>query len=305
MSSLLHRTDVGLDHQAHPFPAFALAVPIPHEQRRRSSVVSSPADSTSGSNRNGHPDGGDVSPHSGQSISSSARSSCTVVWSNEKWLQITEGRPILECLGADKLRKLQTWVEDVGHPVENSLFHLDLRNPHISLSLSKTCLPLTPPSATHSFCVVTSQPGPIPFSPQTPSRRGTGNREIRSPPLQSRLSNEAVPMASRGSTSTLGPEERVSSPLTAASDVPSSRHDRRSRKSNKRTAVPRLEAKETSLQMMSVSDVSWNLVENFDWSKTPLGPREQWSDAVDPLLSVMFQSSTMDCIWLGEEIQLI
>ncbi|KAK6907214.1 hypothetical protein I203_101204 [Kwoniella mangroviensis CBS 8507] len=49
----------------------------------------------------------------------------------------------------------------------------------------------------------------------------------------------------------------------------------------------------------------WQLVENIDWSKTPLGDRALWKDAIDPVLSITFESRSSDCVWLGPDLRLI
>jgi hypothetical protein len=57
--------------------------------------------------------------------------------------------------------------------------------------------------------------------------------------------------------------------------------------------------------MHAAAQECWRMTEQFDWASTSLGPRSGWSDAVDPILSIAFQSKTQDCIWLGEELRLI
>ncbi|WWC60138.1 uncharacterized protein I303_102702 [Kwoniella dejecticola CBS 10117] len=49
----------------------------------------------------------------------------------------------------------------------------------------------------------------------------------------------------------------------------------------------------------------WQMIENIDWSKTPLGDRSLWKDALDPLLSVTLESKSSDCVWLGPDLRLI
>jgi len=57
--------------------------------------------------------------------------------------------------------------------------------------------------------------------------------------------------------------------------------------------------------MVSAAEEYWALLESFDWSKTKLGPTSGWVEAIGPLLSVTFQSKTMDSLWLGEDLVMI
>ncbi|WVQ79030.1 hypothetical protein IAT38_001122 [Cryptococcus sp. DSM 104549] len=55
----------------------------------------------------------------------------------------------------------------------------------------------------------------------------------------------------------------------------------------------------------SQAGACWRMVEAFDWASTPLGPREQWRDALDPVLAITFESRTSDCAWLGPDLRLV
>jgi signal transduction histidine kinase/FixJ family two-component response regulator len=49
----------------------------------------------------------------------------------------------------------------------------------------------------------------------------------------------------------------------------------------------------------------WALLEAIDWDQTALGPRANWSTQLDSLISVTFQSQTVDSLWLGTECNMI
>jgi hypothetical protein len=59
------------------------------------------------------------------------------------------------------------------------------------------------------------------------------------------------------------------------------------------------------VQLARAAEQCWELVHAIDWSQTSLGPRSEWASYVDPLLSVVFQSKTQDCLWLGKDLHLI
>ena len=58
-------------------------------------------------------------------------------------------------------------------------------------------------------------------------------------------------------------------------------------------------------QLATAAEECWRMVDEFDWSKTTLGPRADWADAVDPLLAVVFNSKTEDSLWLGDDLQIL
>jgi hypothetical protein len=57
--------------------------------------------------------------------------------------------------------------------------------------------------------------------------------------------------------------------------------------------------------MHAAAEECWRRVEEIDWENTSLGPRSNWSEVVDPILSIVFQSKTQDTVWLGDDLRLI
>lgn len=78
---------------------------------------------------------------------------------------------------------------------------------------------------------------------------------------------------------------------------------RSSRNSSKRSVGERAEA--YSAQMNIATKTCWQMVEEFDWSKTKLGARANWNELYDGLLSIVFQSPSQDSVWLGEDLQIL
>jgi hypothetical protein len=77
----------------------------------------------------------------------------------------------------------------------------------------------------------------------------------------------------------------------------------RSSRNTKRSMGDRAEA--YSAQLNQATTECWKLVEEFDWSKTKLGPRAEWNELYDGLLSIVFQSPSQDSVWLGEDLQIL
>ena len=205
---------------------------------------------------------------------------------------MTEGRRLDHLLDTVTQNRLQAWVEDEEE--EDIVFILDLRDPQMTLHLTKTTIPFTPPSSTHAFCIITSQVRTHDRTCSTPSECSQGFRSSFSQshpattPTDTRTSFSTE--TSRLSTSTEGyfPSEKSGS--------------------SSKTRVRMRGGKGTQLSiqhMLSAAEEHWSLLESFDWAKTKLGPSKQWVEAIGPLLSVTFQSKTMDCIWLGDDLQLI
>lgn len=290
--------------QAHPFPAFVLIVPNP--QPKRPVFLSRDTDITVRQRYD------DVSPLAGPSIQDLSLS--TVVWSNDHWLRITEGRSIDECLEGNVSNRLQAWVE--AEP-DDSLFALDIRFPAITLTLAKTIMPL---SSSHVYSIVTAQT----------RRSSTGSDSSSSPGLRSFASGDlkiggssrkggAWDSESRGSSFSteyssvssggMSPGSyfahapipyRVTAGGTSSSLAPlSSDGIKRHRRKVERP-------KETGyISVHADANEMWDLVEKTDWSTTWLGPRSGWTDFMDPILSICFQSKTQDSVWIGEDLQLI
>ncbi|KAL1405026.1 hypothetical protein Q8F55_008649 [Vanrija albida] len=64
---------------------------------------------------------------------------------------------------------------------------------------------------------------------------------------------------------------------------------------------------EYNVQMHEASAEYEQLVLDIDWSKTPMGPLENWSHAIRTMMSIAFASATQDSIWFGpiDDIHLI
>ena len=58
-------------------------------------------------------------------------------------------------------------------------------------------------------------------------------------------------------------------------------------------------------QMTEAAATCWEAVNKTDWAKTKLGPRSEWKDDFDALLSIVFQSPSQDAVWLGEDLQVL
>lgn len=47
------------------------------------------------------------------------------------------------------------------------------------------------------------------------------------------------------------------------------------------------------------------LIETLDWSKTPLGPREEWPESLTSILTLIMNYPIPACVWWGEELTMI
>ncbi|WVW79980.1 hypothetical protein I302_101953 [Kwoniella bestiolae CBS 10118] len=156
---------------AYPYPAFVLLVPIT-SAKTRPKFISRDTDITI-RNYHGNDPYDDVSPLGGPSRQPFP--SNPVTWGNARWYQLTQGRLIGDCIDMNVQNRLQAWIEGESEPEEYKSssssssssspglgleggFKLDIKWPKpCSLYLAKTILPLSPPSTTHAFCVITSQ----------------------------------------------------------------------------------------------------------------------------------------------------
>lgn len=270
---------------------------------------------------------GQISPLASPPVQQFA--SAPVAWGNQRWNELTQGKTIAECVDVISQNKLQTWVEgDIGEKSES--FTLDMKLPEgVTLHLAKTILPLSPPSASQSFCILTSQYinkpesftpsisssdvlfSPLPRFSQTFSRSSS----FSSNPRRSIDVPASLP-GHRGSATSTSSNLRSSVDLTSPNSEysPPSREQstyfthrfavREERPSVRRRRSPPNSFKRSKPPESHAQDC-WDLVENFDWSKTALGPREQWMDALDPVLAITFESRTADCAWLGPDLELV
>jgi len=179
-----------------------------------------------------------------------------------------------------------------------SVFVLDMANPAITLHLTKTVLPLTPPSSTHAFCIVTSQ-----YRPQNQP-----SAELSSPTMRSSMSSDfqssfSTQRPSSDYRASMSTDASMNSDSTEGYFPPSERSG--SSRSRYRTRAQKEKESVNLANMITAAEESWALLESFDWTTTKLGPTSGWVEAIGPLLSVTFQSKTMDSLWLGEDLVMI
>ncbi|WVQ94712.1 hypothetical protein IAU59_001792 [Kwoniella sp. CBS 9459] len=313
--------------EAYPFPAFVLLVPI--TAQTRPGLVTRDTDVTIR-----YLD--DISPFGGPSRQPFP--SNPVTWGNERWYQLTQGRSIGDCLDMTTQNRLQAWVEeeDESTPPGTS-FQLDMVWPEgTTLYLAKTILPLSPPSPTHAFCVITSQEvaptsrsnvsSPTERVPPHSVRSSFSFMSPRSP--EDRFSDFRGPTDTRASSvsasdrfdehrSSSGTSYRTSidgGPSALQVAVPmnqakgsyfgsslTARGDKIRTRSRRKSPTGRAPPSNAENQ----SAPWWRLVDEVDWASTPMGPRSSWKDTLDPLLSVTFESTTSDSLWLGPDLRLI
>ncbi|WVF66906.1 hypothetical protein IAT40_001649 [Kwoniella sp. CBS 6097] len=313
--------------ESYPFPAFVLLVPVtPHTRPR---LISRDTDVTIR-----YLD--DVSPLGGPSRQPFP--SNPVAWGNERWHQLTQGRSIGDCLDMTTQNRLQAWVEeeDETTPSETS-FKLDMVWPEgVTLHLAKTVLPLSPPSPTHVFCIITSQQvastttsnvtSPtervLPHSVRSslsmvPSHsvaerfaehRGSLDTRASSSSNSDRFSEHRLssgssfrPSADVGSSASQAGSPSIQSGGSYFGSALTSREDRPRARSRRKSPHGRLPPGNAESQAAPW----WRMVEEVDWATTPMGPRSAWKDKLDPLLSVAFESRSSDCIWLGPDLRLL
>ncbi|ORX36287.1 hypothetical protein BD324DRAFT_628177 [Kockovaella imperatae] len=259
----------------------------------------------------------------------------TVVWSNEKWLRMTEGRLLKDCLGSAGLDRLADWIEDKSPTVQQQLFTLEVLEPAVKLDLSKTSLPILPACSTHYFCIVTSQPrsqrpqssysittfspplpepsvspksSPVPVARRRSSRDSTLRTSFTPPEEDFVEHDEGEDTFPSGVVTPTPPHEGATTPVNDQRSGSSSSGATSRQVESKHRTKTRRQPQETGpnvRQMETSADKYWALVDNYDWASTAIGPRDGWKDVVDPLISVAFQSNAMECIWLGKGLQLI
>ena len=283
--------------KAYPSPAFVLIVPC--QPRARPRLVSRDTDVTIRNND---------SPYAGPS--KSPIPSTTFAWGNDKWHRATEERPIQDCFEHSILNRLQAWTQsddptgqDTPPVRDDSLFSLYMSTLGVKLSLAKTIVPLSPPSSTHAFCIITTQA-------RSARAAALSTESSASPSLRSStVDNRWYGNASDGRTSVSTDFGSTHSPNTVGfnSYFPPVTSSHRS--SSSRSRVGRLspfsERSHPNEQLRSAADECWQCMDRVDWSKTCLGPRSLWADSIEPLLAVVFQSASQDSLWLGEDMLLI
>lgn len=229
-------------------------------------------------------------------------SSLTLVWSNEKWLRLTEGRTVEECLDGLLQTQLQDWIEND----EQRDFTLEWRRPALVLHLAKTFLQSTVP--THTFCIITSQTRPNLLDDVSPALSSSTARTSFLSSSSNRASTSTDHRTSFSTDFTSSSPRLVSSTthsyfpsVSTVSTASASSHERRVRLKKVRREKVDLQSK----NMQTAAEECWQMLEDYDWSDTKLGPRSEWSDTWEVLFSVVFQSKTQDCLWLGDDLQMI
>ncbi|ODN83508.1 hypothetical protein L202_01642 [Cryptococcus amylolentus CBS 6039] len=92
--------------QSYPYPAFVLLVPIPPPQPSRTDSQDefpTPRSTLDPSSQFTRSDHGEIQPFE-------------IVWGNEKWTHLFEGRPLLDCLDVDGVRRLGNWISGASTP---------------------------------------------------------------------------------------------------------------------------------------------------------------------------------------------
>lgn len=240
-----------------------------------------------------------------------------VVWSNDKWKLLTRSRDLLE---VENTPDFLSWVNN--SPVDK-LYTLGLRHASARYHLSKTrsAANTSPGSKTGAYhlTTITAQPLPSPFSRDSSdlshspipemeemylddwssSRRSTlrsfsglANKRLSSSTEHSTFS--ADNSTGRSSTDSYFPNR---------SNRNSSARVRPLNKGNRSSGEDSSEA--YTAQMTEAAASCWDMVNKVDWAKTKLGPRSEWKDDFDALLSIVFQSPSQDAIWIGEDLQVL
>ncbi|ODO09252.1 hypothetical protein I350_02852 [Cryptococcus amylolentus CBS 6273] len=305
--------------EAYPFPALALLIESPLRTRPR--LVSRDTDSTVRQldEDEDYPDGSSSTPYRAGRI----------VWGNAQWKRLAPGEIIGDCLSPLDQNRLQAWIESAEHGEKAETLAVDIKTAKgTTLYLTKTILPPSPSNDRRSLCILTSHihdpPGVVapsvsssidraspgllepssPF-PRSLSFSSSGSRPVDAPIVDTRSSTTSATNL-RSSVDSTSPDAQSPSQTPIRTHTPfgktlSIQDDRKSRKRSPRGTTPSIK----SGTMESQAAERWRLVESFDWAKTPMGPREQWMDALDPVLAITFESRTQDCAWLGPDLRLV
>ena len=235
-----------------------------------------------------------------------------VAWGNEKWLQMTRGRPLGDCVDPLVLHRLQAWLETED---AEDVFVLEMRRPAGTVwSLTKAITPLLPPSSTHSLCIVTSQPAPTgrSFSSTFPSVSDSSDTIGSQVHRASTDTRASYSTDHRTSVSTDLSSSEPSPPVDSQSQgsyFPSSLRSEDSstgRKSKSRAS--RRSPQPSNLRHGSIAsgaEQCWRWVDETDWSLTALGPRSEWKEYMNPILAVTFSSMSDDAAWLGKDLNIL
>ena len=212
---------------------------------------------------------------------------------------MAEGRTLDDCIDGNTESKLLAWAEATEG--KGNVFQLSLRQPAITLNLARAFVPLSPISAAHQYCVIMAQPAPSYVAPARGSESTIVSPNHRSSTSTDVSYFDAISNGFRDSFSSDPGDPTISPSMRSTESVSKSAGSSRSRLRRR----PQPTAGLSDVQLARAAEHCWELVHSMDWSKTALGPRSEWASYVDPLLSVVFQSKTQDCLWLGKDLHLI
>lgn len=297
--------------QSYPFPAFVICTPTADPAPPRPRLSSRDTDITVRNNRNE-----DISPFTEvpkeTATPPSERDDFTkVVWSNEKWKLLTRSKDLFE---VENTPELLSWVRsglfDKPHPV-------GFRHASTRYTLAKTrASPAATDSGQYEVTIVTGQP-----LPATPMPSGTNLTNSPIPELEEFTLDDYA----SNRRSTIKSSHLASNRLSTSTDHSSLSLEHSSGRSSGGSYFPSQSQRSSSArvrsyrgrqasvdnaeaynaQMTEAASACWQMVEQVDWSKTKLGPRSEWKEDFDGLLSIVFQSPSQDSLWIGEDLQLL
>jgi hypothetical protein len=201
-------------------------------------------------------------------------------------------------LGPAHLEQFLYWAEDSTAPLipNDSIHTLFLPKPHAQLSLTKTIAPITPPSSTHAFCIITAQP----IRPT--SDTGSSNYRSSLPDITHRGSNLSDPRNSY-STNMTSPSGFQSPNLdNEESYFPNPLKQARRQRSRPSRLPSDPEPAFSPTRIQTEATKYWDWLEQIDWASTSMGPRMYWGESLDPVISIVFQSSTADSVMIGRDM---
>lgn len=240
-----------------------------------------------------------------------------VVWSNDKWRLLTRSKDLLE---VENTPDFLSWVNN--GPVDK-LYTLGVRHASARYHLSKTRSPVNSSSAQRGtgyyLTTITAQPLPSPFSRDSSDLSHSPIPEMDELDLDDWSSSRRSTLRSFSGLA----NKRLSSSTehsTFSADTSTGRSStdsyfpNRSNRNSSARVRPFSKGNRTSpgdtgeaytAQMTEAAASCWDMVNKFDWAKTKLGPRSEWKDDFDALLSIVFQSPSQDAIWIGEDLQVL
>ncbi|KAL7425265.1 hypothetical protein Q5752_000953 [Cryptotrichosporon argae] len=304
--------------ESYPFPAFVFA-PTPSKRRSRVALVA--------------PEQTDAAPTAASTPSTprrAARARFRVAWSNARWADVGRGEPLESCLDAEARDALDDWIgggdgdrdgEAGAGTVDDATFELTLACAPVRLQLVKApAAPADPglgqedgPRARYCIvtCVQLESPqhwrGPPPAPPSCgPTSISASNYAALSTPTSAAGTPET-------GSSTASTPTRAPSPATLGESTPAEQADRGRPAPASRRRSGRLDGRSglfeplvagagpgTASPARQETDCRV-LLDQTDWSKTSLGPRESWSPQLECMINLVIDSNTQDSLWLGTD----